>query len=122
MYLILMNFALLFNSVLTDKVRDVAFHYLLKKHKQLSVNDILNVTEVHNLYTFTVGECSQKISSFRLAQKITPNCKEEYAHIAFEYKHINGTVMKVSSFLTPFSTIEKLQFTNANNYCTKIKR
>jgi hypothetical protein len=50
MYFILVNFALLFNVVLSDKVKDVAFQYLLRKQKQLSINEIISVTDVHNLH------------------------------------------------------------------------
>lgn len=118
MYFII--FSLFINIVITVQSKNVAFQYLLKKQKQLSINDVISVTDVHNLY-FN-GECGQKIHSFKVPQKMTPNCKEENVHISFEYKYSNGSLIKVSAFLTPFSTLEKLQQINSDNYCKKIKR
>ena len=120
MQFFVINILLLLNIVITDQAKDVAFQYLLKKQKQMSLNDIISVTDVQNLHF--VGECGQKINSYKVSQKIAPNCKEEYVHIGFEYKYSNGTLIKVSGYLTPYSTLEKLQLISNDKYCKKIKR
>ena len=48
--------------------------------------------------------------------------KKNMLLLFFEYKDINGTLLKVSGFLTHFSTLEKFQHIYTDKYCKKIKR